>query len=80
LESRGQDCPAGDDPALAATTATLFASALAALALREREAVVLRIQYDLSVEDTASIMRVSPGTGKGYTADGLRRLEVLISL
>ena len=43
---------------------------------RECEAIVLHVTWDLSVEDTAKIMGISPGTVKRYCYDGLRRLSV----
>jgi RNA polymerase sigma factor (sigma-70 family) len=49
--------------------------ALEALPRREREAVVLRLQWQLSVEETAEVMRLSTGAVKRYTADGVRRLK-----
>jgi RNA polymerase sigma-70 factor (sigma-E family) len=43
------------------------AAALRALPQRQREAVVLRYYLDLSIEDTAQAMGVSPGTVKSAT-------------
>lgn len=45
------------------------------LAPREREAVVLRLQCQLSVAETAEIMGLSPGAVKRYTYDGLATLR-----
>lgn len=45
------------------------------LAPREREAVVIRLQWQLSVQETARAMGLSTGAVKRYTADGLRRLR-----
>lgn len=42
---------------------------------REREAVVLRIVWDLNVRETAESMGVSPGAVKRYCSDGLHRLN-----
>jgi RNA polymerase sigma factor (sigma-70 family) len=49
--------------------------ALAALSPREREAVVIRMQWQLSVAEAADVMKLSTGAVKRYTADGLRRLR-----
>jgi RNA polymerase sigma factor (sigma-70 family) len=57
------------------TDALAVSAALAALPPREREAVVLRIQWQLSVSEAADVMRLSSGAVKRYTADGLRRLR-----
>jgi RNA polymerase sigma factor (sigma-70 family) len=45
----------------------LIAAALWKLPRRQREAVVLRYYLELSVEETAQVMRVSPGTVKSAT-------------
>ncbi|ANY08355.1 RNA polymerase sigma factor [Pseudonocardia sp. HH130630-07] len=52
-----------------------LAEALASLAPREREAVVLRLQWQLSVKETAEVMGVSEGAVKGYTHHGLAALR-----
>ncbi len=43
------------------------AAALRKLPRRQREAVVLRYYLDLSIEETAQVMGVSPGTVKSAT-------------
>ena len=50
-------------------------AALAELPAREREAVVMRVQWQLSVAEAAELMQLSTGAVKRYTADGLRRLR-----
>jgi RNA polymerase sigma-70 factor (sigma-E family) len=50
-------------------------AALAALAPRQRAAVVLRYYCDLSVEQTAQILKCSAGTVKSQTARGLLTLR-----
>lgn len=50
-------------------------AALAELPPREREAVVMRLQWELSVAEAAELMQLSSGAVKRYTADGLRRLR-----
>jgi RNA polymerase sigma factor (sigma-70 family) len=45
----------------------LVAAALWKLPRRQREAVVLRYYLDLSIEETAQVMGVSPGTVKSAT-------------
>jgi RNA polymerase sigma-70 factor (sigma-E family) len=49
------------------------------LPARQRATLVLRFYADLSVEDTATAMRCSPGTVKSQTAKGLRNLKALMS-
>lgn len=61
------------------TDALALRAALAELPPREREAVVLRTQWQLSVAEAAEIMGLSSGAVKRYTADGLRRLRERLS-
>jgi RNA polymerase sigma-70 factor (sigma-E family) len=49
--------------------------ALRALPPRQRMVVVLRFWEDLSVDQTAELMKCAPGTVKSQTADGLRALR-----
>jgi RNA polymerase sigma factor (sigma-70 family) len=49
--------------------------ALAAVAPRQRAALVLRFYCDLSVEETAEVLRCSVGTVKSQTARGLESLR-----
>lgn len=53
----------------------VMAAALAALPVRQRQAVVLRYFDDLSVEETAEIMATSTGTVKSQSAKGLYKLR-----
>jgi RNA polymerase sigma factor (sigma-70 family) len=55
--------------------AQVLRDALAALSPREREAVVIRMQWQLSVSEAAEVMQLSTGAVKRYTSDGLRRLR-----
>jgi RNA polymerase sigma factor (sigma-70 family) len=55
--------------------AQMLRDALAALSPREREAVVIRMQYQLSVAEAAEVMQLSAGAVKRYTFDGLHRLR-----
>lgn len=54
-------------------------AALAELAPREREAVIMRLQWQLSVAEAAEVMHLSDGAVKRYTADGVRRLRERLS-
>lgn len=54
-------------------------SALAALAPRQRAAIVLRFYCDLSVEQTAFVLQCSAGTVKSQTARGLDTLRRTIT-
>ena len=53
-------------------------AALAALPLRQRQAVVLRYFDDLSIEAVAEIMGSSPGTVKSQSAKGLAKLRAAL--
>ena len=54
-------------------------SALARLSDRQRTVVVLRYWEDLSVDQTAKIMRTTPGTVKSQSSRALRTLRGLLS-
>jgi RNA polymerase sigma-70 factor (sigma-E family) len=56
-----------------------IARALAALPARKRACVVLRHLVDLSVEETAAVLGISPGSVKSQTHKGLRLLEAALS-
>ncbi|HEX8862901.1 MAG TPA: SigE family RNA polymerase sigma factor [Actinomycetes bacterium] len=56
-----------------------IARALAALPTRKRACVVLRHLVDLSVEETAAVLGISPGSVKSQTHKGLRLLEAALS-
>lgn len=49
--------------------------ALVALPLRQRETLILRYFLDLTVADTARLMRCSPGTVKSQTSDALTAMR-----
>lgn len=55
-------------------------AALATLRPRERACVVLRHLEDLSVKDTADLLRLSEGAVKRYTSDGVRALSALLDV
>jgi RNA polymerase sigma factor (sigma-70 family) len=78
-DERGE-LPSGR-PDLSAQVADALAvrAALAELPPREREAVVIRMQWQLSVSEAAEVMQLSSGAVKRYTADGLRRLRERLS-
>ncbi len=52
---------------------------LKGLSLRQRQVLVLRFVFDLSVDSTANIMECTPGTVKSTTFDGLKKLRTLIT-
>jgi RNA polymerase sigma-70 factor (sigma-E family) len=53
-------------------------AALSALPARQRATVVLRYYSDLSIEEAAEILGVSPGTVKSQTAKGLAALRAAL--
>jgi len=55
-----------------------LAAALATLPARQRAVIVLRFYEDLSVEETAALLRCAPGTVKSQTSDALARLRRLV--
>ncbi|HEY2672157.1 MAG TPA: SigE family RNA polymerase sigma factor [Rugosimonospora sp.] len=62
----------GDEP-----NSTDVLAVLANLPQRRRACVVLRYYCDLSVEQTAEILGISPGTVKSQTARGLETLRAV---
>jgi RNA polymerase sigma factor (sigma-70 family) len=69
------DSPALGDVSARVTEALVLRRELDRLAPRERQAVVIRMQWQLSVAETAEVMGLSAGAVKRYTADGLHRLR-----
>lgn len=55
-----------------------IAAALATLAPRERACVVLRHLDDLSIRETAELLRLSEGAVKRYVSDGLAKLNAAL--
>lgn len=53
--------------------------ALAALPIRQRQVLVLRYFEDLSVEETARLLRCTTGTVKSHASRGLARLRSLLA-
>jgi DNA-directed RNA polymerase specialized sigma24 family protein len=56
----------------------MVTSALAALPDRQRQAIVLRYYADLSVEETAAVMRCSAGAVKSHTSRAVARLREVL--
>jgi RNA polymerase sigma factor (sigma-70 family) len=67
--------PSGADVA----DAVAVRAAVATLPRRERAAIVLRYFADLSVNDTAAVMRCRPGTVKSLTSHAITKLSHLLS-
>jgi RNA polymerase sigma-70 factor, ECF subfamily len=74
------ELPVSVDPSDAAALRVALVAALARLPRREREAVVLRYLADLSVEDVAQTMGVSPGTIKQSVHRALRTLRTQFAI
>jgi len=82
-----RETPTADVPAVAAQGGAdaqvddrlALAAALAALPVRQRQAVVLRYFDDLSVEAVADLMGSSPGTVKSQSAKGLTKLRAALA-
>lgn len=53
-------------------------AALGSLPPRQRQVLVLRYFCDLSVDDTAVVLRCKPSTVKAHTRQGLERLRALL--
>ena len=76
----GDDRPAPDgDPAGAVATAVSLRAALAALAPRQRTAVVLRYLAGLSLAEVAAAMGCAEGTAKSTLHAALGRLRIELS-
>lgn len=63
------------EPGLAAEDAAVLWSAIRSLPAGQRKVVVLRHIWDLSVEETAADLGISPGTVKSQTRDALASLR-----
>lgn len=72
---RGERSPPGRDAHDALDTRQDLLRALALLAPRQRLAVVLRHLEDLSVEEVARLMQISPGAVKSTTSAGISALR-----
>jgi RNA polymerase sigma-70 factor (sigma-E family) len=70
------DVPSVPDPS---DDRVMLVQALAEVPARQRAVLVLRYWEDLSVEETATALRCSPGTVKSQAARGLVTLRNLIS-
>ncbi|GAA3538504.1 SigE family RNA polymerase sigma factor [Kribbella ginsengisoli] len=69
------------DPVGTIDTRQLVVAALAQIPAGQRACVVLRHYADLSIEESAQVLGISPGTVKSQTARGLAQLrELLVSL
>ena len=74
-DERTELASSGPDISHQVADALAVRSALASLSPREREAVVMRVQWQLSVAEAAEVMHLSTGAVKRYTSDGLKRLR-----
>jgi len=69
-----------DQPEQGWADALTVRQAIVRLPARQRAAVVLRYHADLSVDDTAAVMRCAPETVKALTHQALERLRALIGV
>ncbi|WP_328324218.1 SigE family RNA polymerase sigma factor [Kribbella sp. NBC_00382] len=69
----------GLDPAGTIDTRQLVVAALAQIPAGQRACVVLRHYADLSIEESAEVLGISPGTVKSQTARGLAHLRELLA-
>ena len=69
------DGASAESGALDSLERTKVVTALAALPLRQREAIVLRYYADLSEAQTAHAMGISPGAVKSHTSRGMAALR-----
>ena len=76
--ARTEDEPAADVPVLAAETDRAVLAALARLAPRQREVVVLRYWSELSEREIAETLGIARGTVKSTASDALARLNALL--
>jgi RNA polymerase sigma factor (sigma-70 family) len=72
------DAPPADVPVLAAETDPMVLAALAQLARRQREVLVLRYWSELSEREIAETLGIAPGTVKSTASDALTRLNTLL--
>lgn len=68
--------PAPDKPLDQATIAARIRALVAQLPERQRDVVMLRIFEELSVEQTARVMRCRPGTVKAHLHKAMQRLKL----
>lgn len=66
--------------AIAESERSVVVSALRALPLRQREALVLRYYEDLSTTQIASIMGISTATARNYIARGMSSLRAVLEM
>ncbi|VXC32864.1 SigE family RNA polymerase sigma factor [Nocardioides sp. AX2bis] len=77
LTEHDRDVPSGHDLAGSVAERAALMSALADLPPRQRACVVLRFFEDLSVADTAALLRCTEGTVKSQTSRALASLRTM---
>jgi RNA polymerase sigma-70 factor (sigma-E family) len=78
LPERKPDAPSAEQGALARLEHAAVLTALNALPVRQREAIVLRFYLDLSEEQVACAMNISRGAVKAHTARGKAALRTVL--
>jgi RNA polymerase sigma-70 factor (sigma-E family) len=72
--AREDDAPSAERQVLIREGDRAIVAAVGSLPRRQRECIVLRYYLELSVADTASMLRISPGAVKAYTHRALAEL------
>ena len=75
-----KDVAAGVDAAVGVVARLTLRTALLTLPLRQRQVVVLRHYWGMSVHETAEVLGLSPGTVKSHGSRALKRLNTLLVL
>jgi RNA polymerase sigma-70 factor (sigma-E family) len=81
MPKRPADIPRADQGAATQQErSTAVISALRTLPLKQREAVALRFYLDLSEDEAAAAMGISPGAVRSYTARAMTALTAVLKL
>jgi RNA polymerase sigma factor (sigma-70 family) len=76
---RPSPAPSPEETAIASNGRDLTRHALAQLPRRQREVVMLVFYHDLTIEEAAGVMGVSPGSARVHYDRGKKRLATLLA-